>query len=48
MGEWRRTKRKMQRDIKKGKNIPIPTAKQVEEYILNKSKELNGKEETRS
>lgn len=39
----RRYKRKMERDIKKGKveeYLTIPTEKDVEDYVLNKSKEL--------
>lgn len=49
MGEYRRMKRKMERDIKKkGKMLNIPTEKDVEEYIMNKIKETNGKEKVRS
>ena len=33
---------------KKGKMLNIPTEKDVEEYIMNKIKETNGKEKIRS
>jgi len=39
----RRYKRKRERDIKKGKveeYLTIPTEQDVEDYVLNKSKEL--------
>jgi hypothetical protein len=39
----RRYKRKRERDIRKGKieeYLKIPTEKDVEDYVLNKSKEL--------
>ena len=39
----RRYKRKKERDIKKGKieeYITLPTEQDVEDYVLNKSKEL--------
>jgi hypothetical protein len=39
----RRYKRKRERDIRKGKieeYLTVPTEKDVEDYVLNKSKEL--------
>jgi hypothetical protein len=47
----RRAKRKRERDIKKGlieEMLVLPTEKDVEEYVLNKSKELRVTEQVKT